>query len=316
VQYPLHVLKSDGTWKSFTLTPQVSGSSDCKVEHVMVDSRGYKWMNFPRGLPDNPLLAVFDDNHTIDNQGDDRIARVEVNYIYSEAEPASSAVTAIAEDLDGAIWLGTDGGIKVLYYPENVFTQTNVFYPQYIVVTQNGYNGLLLGNDRINAIAVDGANRKWIGTESSGIFLISANGREELLHFTTDNSPLFSNNITTIAIDKETGEVFIGTTYGLISYMGDATFGKEAFEECKVFPNPVREDYHGTIAVRGLMENALCKIVDAEGKLVWQGYANGGELVWNGHDHRGTRPATGVYYVLMVNPEGKEKKVAKFLMIH
>ena len=316
--YPLHVLKNNGTWKSFSLLPAASaGITDRKPEHVLVDSRGYKWITFTR--PDNaqnPLLVAFDDRGTIDNTTDDRIARVEVNYNSSEAEPFSYIVTCIAEDKEGAIWLGTRTGIKVIYYPENVFTKNGVYYAQYIKFYQNGYVELLLRNEEITAIAVDGANRKWIGTAEAGLFLVSANGTESLLHFTDENSPLFSNTITSLAIDHSNGELFIGTANGLLSYRSDATWGHETYDECKVFPNPVREGYTGKVAVSGLMDNSFCKITDAEGKLVWQGYANGGELIWNCQDFYGNRPATGVYYVMASNPTGKEKKVAKFLFIH
>jgi ligand-binding sensor domain-containing protein len=314
--YPLHVLKSDGTWKSFSLMPaaNVSSLTDKKPEHVLVDSRGYKWITFSR--PFEGLVVAFDDNGTIDNPSDDRIARVEVNYNSSDAEPASRVITCIAEDKDGSIWLGTTTGIKVFYYPENVFTKNGVYYAQYIKFFQNGYVELLLKNEKITAIAVDGANRKWIGTAGAGLFLVSENGTESLLHFTEENSPLFSNSITSLAIDHSNGEVFIGTINGLLSYRGDATWGNETYDECKVFPNPVREGYTGPVAVSGLIDKSFCKITDAEGKLVWQGYANGGELIWNCQDFYGNRPATGVYYVMASNPVGKEKKVAKFLFIH
>ncbi|MDR1345667.1 MAG: hypothetical protein LBK03_03070 [Bacteroidales bacterium] len=315
--YPLHVLKSDGTWKSFSLIPAANvPDEDRKPEHVLVDSRGYKWITFSRPSQGSPLVVAFDDRGTIDNTSDDRMARVVVNYNSSDAEPANSVITCIAEGKDGAIWLGTLTGIKVIYYPENVFTQNGVYYAQYIKFLQNGYVELLLGNEKITAIAVDGANRKWIGTATAGLFLVSENGTESLLHFTEENSPLFSNNITSLAIDHSNGEVFIGTINGLLSYRGDATWGNESYDECKVFPNPVREGYTGPVAVSGLMDNSFCKITDAEGKLVWQGYAHGGELIWNCQDFYGKRPATGVYYVMSSNPAGKEKRVAKFLFIH
>ena len=36
----------------------------------------------------------------------------------------SSTVYCIAEDLDGEIWIGTDKGVKVIYYPSKVFDGT------------------------------------------------------------------------------------------------------------------------------------------------------------------------------------------------
>jgi hypothetical protein len=182
-------------------------------------------------------------------------------------------------------------------------------------IGDTSYVQILLEFEYVTCIAVDAANRKWIGTRSAGVFFVSPNGTQELFHFTTDNSPLFSNQINDIKINPENGEVFFATEGGLISYKGTATMGKENYKEALVYPNPVRENYYGPIAVKGLMEDSFCKITDAAGKLVWQGYAYGGQLIWNGKDFYGKRPATGVYFVMASSKTGKEKTVAKFLFI-
>ena len=162
---------------------------------------------------------------------------------------------------------------------------------------------------------MDGANRKWIGTSKAGGFLMSENGQEQLLHFTAEDDPLFSNQIVSINIDQLSGEVFFATSKGLVSYRGTATAGHATYEDLPVFPNPVPHGYAGVITVGGLKENSLCKIADSSGKLVWQGYSDGGQLVWDGKDHYGRRPATGVYYVMASDEKGKEKIVTKFVFV-
>ena len=272
----------------------------------MVDSRNYKWIVLPR---DNKLL-VYDDNKTINNPNDDRIASVNLNAM---ANIETSSVNCVVEDKDGQIWIGCNLGIKVIYNPSSVFK--NTLYAQNILIKQINYVQNLFEFEEVTCIAVDDANRKWVGTAKSGVFLISENGDDQLLHFTEENSPLLSNRIYKVTINRETGEVFIATAGGLISYMGTATAGREDYSEVTVFPNPVRETYHGVITVRGLMENSFCKIADAAGNLVWQGYANGGELTWDGKDFYGKRPATGVYFVFSSSSTGKMKNVAKILFI-
>ncbi|HRR04500.1 MAG TPA: Por secretion system protein, partial [Bacteroidales bacterium] len=149
----------------------------------------------------------------------------------------------------------------------------------------------------------------------AGAFLISANGTEELLHLNEKNSPLFSNQINDIIIDNTNGEIFFATDKGIISYRGTASEAKEDYNDVMVFPNPVRENYQGTISVSGLMYHSFCKIVDAAGNLVWQGFAEGGQLNWNGKDFYGKKPATGVYYVFSSDETGKQRNVAKILFI-
>ena len=173
----------------------------------------------------------------------------------------------------------------------------------------------LLDNEEIRAIAIDAANRKWIGTGNSGVYLLSANGRETIHHFTVDNSPLSSNKIESIVIQEETGEVFFSTQDGLISYRSDATVGKKSFEKVEVFPNPIRPDFQGLITVRGLVANTEVRIVDQSGLLVFSGVATGGSIVWDGMNFANHPVGSGVYYVFSVNADGTEHGSTKFMII-
>ena len=313
-QKMLKMLEPNGTWHAFNITSGVVANDMTEVvaEQLLIDSHGYKWVNFPRDATYNRYhLIAFSDNGTYDNYGDDRLARIDMNVA---AEVNSSSVYCMAEDLDGEIWIGTDKGIKVIYYPEKVFNGNA--YPRNILLEQDGYVSVLLEYEQVTAIAVDGANRKWIGTNKAGVFLMSENGQEQLLHFTAEDNPLFSNQIESICIDQLSGEVFFATAKGLVSYRGTATAGFETYEDVLVYPNPVPHDYAGMIAVKGLKTNSLCKITDSAGRLVWQGYSHGGQLVWDGKDHYGNRPASGVYYVMASDEDGKEKIVTKFVFVN
>ncbi len=301
---PIAVLQPNGNWQAITLSSYAN--SNVAVSQIMVDSRNYKWIVLPRA---NKLL-VYDDNKTIGNTNDDRITSVNMNAM---ANIETSGINCVVEDKSGEIWIGCNLGIKVVYNPSSVFKST--LYAQNILIKQINYVQNLFEFEEVTCITVDDANRKWVGTAKSGVFLISENGDKQLLHFTEENSPLLSNKIYNITINRTTGEVFFATSRGLISYMGTATAGSEDYSEVTVFPNPVRETYHGVITVRGLMDHSFCKIADAAGNLVWQGYANGGELTWDGKDFYGKRPATGVYFVFASDSTGKKRNVAKILFI-
>ncbi|MBR4135341.1 MAG: T9SS type A sorting domain-containing protein [Bacteroidales bacterium] len=313
--YMLKMLEPNGTWHQYNITRGVLVSSTVGVvaKDLLVDSRNYKWVTFPRGSSLNRYnLVVFNENGTYDNQGDDQFIAINMN---ATAEVTSTTVNCIAEDLDGEIWLGTDKGIKVIYYPQNVFKGTAT--PRNILLEQDGYVSVLFEWENVTAIAVDGANRKWIGTSKAGAFLMSEDGQKQLMHFTAEDHPLFSNQINHICIDDLSGEVFFATDKGLVSYRGDAIRGFEEYQdELFIYPNPVRSGYSGVVAIRGLKENSLCKITDSLGKLVWQGFSNGGQVVWNCTDYYGNRPATGVYYVMVSDENGKEHVAGKFLFIH
>lgn len=303
--YPLAVLKTDGTWQRFTLSSYISGYSTTLTD-ILIDSRGYKWIVKPR---ENTII-VLDDNNTISDLSDDQMTSINMN---AAANIETSTINCIAEDKRGEIWIGCNQGVKVIYNPSQVFKGTA--YPQNILIEQINHVQNLFEFEEVTSIAVDDADRKWVGTAKSGVFLISSDGKEQIHHFTEENSPLLSNKIFNICINRESGEVFFATSKGLISYRGTATEGKEDYSDVIVVPNPVRENFRGTITVSGLKENSFCKIVDAAGNLVWQDYANGGTLAWDGKDFYGNRPATGVYFVFSSDENGKQKNVAKILFI-
>lgn len=171
-------------------------------------------------------------------------------------------------------------------------------------------------NVHINCIAVDGANRKWIGTEGNGVYLLSADGVSTLHQFSTQNSPLPSDYILSIAIHPETGEVFMGTDQGLVSYRSDATEGKSDYEQVYVFPNPVRPEYQGVITVTGLMENSQVRITDLKGNVMSTGTSLGGQYVWDGRNRSGNRVATGIYLVYCASEDGLEYANTRFMVLN
>ena len=223
----------------------------------------------------------------------------------------------LLETAEGDIWIGTKVGPFVLDYA-NRYTP-NVALTQVKVPRNDGsnYADYLLSGVNISCMAIDGGGRKWFGTNGFGVYLISADNMTQLEYFTMDNSPLLSDNIESIAINNETGEVFFGTDKGLCSYMSDAT--EAAIEMVKdnvyAYPNPVVPGYDGLITIVGLSLDADVKILSASGQLVAQGRSNGGTFTWNGCDRSGRRVASGIYMVAAATSEGKKGTVCKIAVI-
>lgn len=172
-----------------------------------------------------------------------------------------------------------------------------------------------MATDVVTVIAVDGANRKWVGTESSGLYLLSADGQNQIKHFTTENSPLFSDNISSLNINDVTGEVFIGTEKGLLSYQSDAVPGeKENCGDLTVYPNPVMVGYDGDVAVKGVISNGTVKITDVSGGLVFEGKSLGGQAVWDGKNLKGEKVKSGVYIVYSADSTGQFRCTTKLMI--
>ncbi len=224
----------------------------------------------------------------------------------------------MAEDLDGRIWCGTIGGLFVINDPRQYFEDDFRF--EQVKIARNDGSGLadyLLNGVSITCIAVDGANRKWIGTQGNGLYLVSPDGQEMLQHFQSEDTPLLSNNIQCLAIHPVTGMVMIGTDVGLCSYVSDATEAEEELiaDNIIAYPNPVKPDYTGPITIKGLTLDSEVKICSSTGQLVWSGTSNGGSFTWNGCNKQGKRVSSGVYHVIANNAEGKKAVITRIIMI-
>jgi hypothetical protein len=220
----------------------------------------------------------------------------------------SKAVRSVTIDHDGYVWVGTDAGVAYFFSSQEVFT-TSVDAVKPIFE-----NRFLLKSEKIKAIAVDGGNRKWMGTEN-GVWLFNPTGEELVYNFTTENSPLISNIINDIEINDETGEVFFATDKGIVSYRSDATRSTSSFQSVKIFPNPVTAQFTGTIGISGLATDAIVKVTDVSGKLVWQTQANGGTATWNLQDVQGRKVSTGIYVVFAATQDAAENVVGKIAIV-
>ena len=291
----LHVLNpSTDTWRTVAGSPFYPGFDN--LDRLVLDDFGAVWLTQAR-KGGSGLMAYDDVNKT-------------PPIYFSEAnELPSNRIFALAKDRKGAIWVTTDKGVAFIDDPSSVFTTTNP------VFTKPSFNGFpTLTDEVVRSIAIDGANRKWFGTDR-GLWLFDENATKMLLHFTTDNSPLPSNQITDVAVNDKTGDVFVATPGGVVSYRGSATITEGKPACAKVSPNPVRTNFTGQVGISGLANNGTVKITDVTGKLVYQATANGGTITWNLADYNGRKVQSGVYLVLSSDADGKNGCVSKIAVV-
>ena len=274
-----------------------------------------KWIPSYRGGG----IIVWDDNGTITDTSDDKSIFLskfpDLDNVGSFINPVD--LYCLTQDRNGVFWVGSDMGPLLFYNPSRAFE------PDYtcsrVKIPRNDGTDLadyLLENEKIKAIAVDGANRKWIGTATSGLYLMSENGQETIHHFTTSNSPLLSNDILSLAINPVSGEVFIGTGNGLISFQSDAAEPTDIYSDVYAYPNPVRENYNGIITITGLVEKTQVKITDINGNLIYQTISNGRIATWDGKDAHGRKVNTGIYLAICANEDGTQNTITKIMVIN
>ena len=298
----IHVYQPDGKWTGFT---NPFGMTDAGT--LEIDDIGQIW-----GTTKNANgLFVYNPGSSLTSSTDDRWKQYKAGTGIGNLP--SNQVNCAAKDKNGFIWVGTDRGIGIIQCVENIFTAAgcDALLP---VVQQDRFAGLLFKDENVQTIAVDGADRKWVGTQN-GVWLISATGEKVIYRFSTNNSPLLGNDISKISIDPLTGEVFIATNNGLCSFRSTATEAVTAQQKVLVFPNPVPPGYSGSIAIRGLTNNALVKITNLYGALVYQTRSLGGQAIWDGKNTNGTKVASGVYLIICRDDSGAEKIATKITIV-
>ena len=298
------VRKKDGTMHAFTIPFSVPENG---VSQIITDDFHQLWIVSPKG---NGLFC-FNYGSSIENTGDDRWKWYRAGR--GSGNLPDNDVLSIAMDKNSIIWVGTARGVGLIQCAQEAFSPAGceAVLP---VVQQDNFAGYLFSNERVQSIAVDGADRKWIATQH-GVWLISADGEKTIYRFTQENSPLVSDDVTQIAINGNTGEVFFSTPNGICSFRSTATEGTSTNSNVLVFPNPVPPGYNGTIAIRGVANNSIVKITELDGRLVYQARALGGQAIWNGKNYKGVTTATGIYLVVIRDDAGNEKMVTKIVFI-
>ncbi len=280
---PIAVLTDEGTWHSFSVT------SDKKTSDIIVDESGNVWCVIGGNTGG---VMVLNPGNSIADPSDDLPSRfISLN----NSEIQSNLVSSVVEDLDGSVWVGTAEGAVV--FDCGISATESSCEGNRPKVLEGVELGRLLETEDVQAIAVDGANRKWFGTRN-GIFVQSPNGEDQVARFNEENSPLFDNNIKAMTYNGNTGEMVISSNKGLQSFKTETTGATNRHaSQVYAYPNPVRPDYQGPIAIKGLARDAEVRITDIDGQLVYKTTALGGQAIWDGQDLNGQVVAGGVYLV-------------------
>lgn len=304
-------------WNSYSFEGLYSdGNDEWGFSDIVIDNSGVVWM----GGYKYGLIGY-----------DYKSGASQIKSLSEESQNMpTTIVSAVALDNSNQLWIGTIRGLRVLYNTSTFFTDNGVEASE-IIILEDGVAEELLVDEYISSIEVDGSNNKWIGTIGSGIFYFSSDGQETIYHFTKDNSPLPSNNITDISIDSSNGKVFIATDSGLVAFKSGSSSTKETYEDAYVYPNPVRPTFNITddlVKIKGLTENVNIKITDVEGNLVAEAQSNvnlnysgynleidGGTAFWNGKNLANNVVHSGVYIIMLSDTETFETKVLKLMII-
>lgn len=296
----LKVLRTNGQWQSYAMDKILDVPEENNYGAIVIDKNGTKW------------LATSEDGVVGFNENGTTFKKMTVG-VDTGNLPISN-VRTVALDTRNQLWIGTSKGLRVLNSVNNFLSDTPLKANPVIIIDDNLPQELLF-EQFITSIVIDGANNKWIGTADAGLFLVSPNGQETKYHFTTSNSPLPSNTINDIDINGITGEVFIATSKGMISFKGVSTTANDDLSKAYVYPNPVRPDFQGTVKIAGLLDKANVKITDVGGNLVYETTSEGGTIEWDTTAFGKYKVASGVYMIFISAQDGVETTIKKVMII-
>jgi hypothetical protein len=312
--FPLNVYEaSSNTWSHFESVPI---NSDELYFRIFIDSNDHLWIPLIDVSNNGQGLLIIDTGSDIQSSSDDTYRKLSTGE--NNGNLPDDNVTAVVEDKEGEVWIGTPRGIARFIFPDFIVSSNNPseFRAQWLINSDTAAaSRFLLRDVNVASIAVNNANQKWIGSRNQGVWLLNEDGSEILRRFTRNNSPLLSDNIQDITIDERTGEVFFSTDLGLISFTDVAKEPTSKMEELKVFPNPYVYDKHNQITIENLSDQTTIRIVGADGSVFNEFESRGGRTVWDGRTADGKELSSGVYFVIALDASNNEKGIGKVVII-
>ncbi len=306
-----HQQPGDEDW---TPIAKVSEANGLEYESLFIDSFDQKWIPLESTSTNGVGLLVINTNQTLD-VSDDTAVRLTTD-TYNGNLP-DNKVKVIVEDKNNEVWIGTERGIARFLFPEFVIDGSSQERQAQWLINEDTsqVSRFLLRDVNVSAMAVSPSNEKWIGSENQGLWLLNEEGSKILKRFTTENSPLFSNAIISIAVDENTGEVFIATDKGLISYQGISRVSTSAMSELKVYPNPFTYDSHSEIIIDDLSDESTITILGVDGTAIHRFESNSSRTTWDGRNREGRKLGSGVYYIVAVDNDTGKKGIGKVVII-
>ncbi len=297
----LAVLTPDSTWYHFSI-PAAQGQYFDQNFNLAIDQYDTKWFSsYYSGLTG---LFFFNENKTFNNPNDDVSG-----YLSTSDGLNSNSISSVVVDQRGDVWVGTNAGVNIITNTGGIFDGGK----SSLIITSI----FSLRQQIVTCMAVDPINDKWIGT-NQGLVLVNSDGTSVLSEYTTANSPLLSNNITSIAVDPNSGTVYVGTDAGLTSFKTSAVKPVDSFTKLFVYPSPfvIKDGAVNNLTIDGLISNSEIKIISITGKLINDFQSPGGRIAnWNGRDSNGNLVNTGVYLIVAFDKDGTNVTTSKVAVL-
>ncbi len=285
---------------------------------------GYKRMTFDIGAGDTKVFSAgnYGDLLVVWNNNEDlslnQYRTFESFLDHDNKYYSTYGWVYIKADNNGIIWIGTVSGV-ISFDPREAFNSDFRINRNKVTIDEGApVSEILLEGTQVNCIDCDAQNRKWIATNTAGLYLVSADGSEIIKHFNKSNSVLPTDQIYSVCCNRATNSVLVVTPGGVLEYFYDATTSASDYSNVYAYPNPVQSNFTGYVTINGLMDNSNVVITDAAGAVVASTTSTGGTALWDACDSNKVPVKTGMYKVYAAQgttPSTSGKPVTKIAVI-
>lgn len=301
---PLFVVRTpSGSYETIYNCTSSGRRTTFKME---VDLNGTKWVGSSGadvklyGAEAAIGLTYYNDRGTLSDRTDDICGLLNTN----NSDLLSNTQTALVNDKQGNLWVGSVGGVNRIVNPSAVLGTSSP-----III-----NVRSMSNQNVREIVVDAVNNKWIAT-ADGLFVLDSEGEEVIMTINKDNSPLPTNELYSLEYDENSGKIYIGTDQGMYSVQTSAVKPLETYS-VKTYPQPFDNRQDDVLTIEGLAENSDIRIVTINGELVKKKKVNSRITTWDGRNEFGQKVSPGVYLLYAVSETKDDSQVVKIAIVN
>ncbi|MBM2814180.1 MAG: putative periplasmic ligand-binding sensor domain protein [Ignavibacteria bacterium] len=263
---------------------------------LAIDRYGTKWL----GSEEDGLgLYYFNEMGTPDNPKDDKF-----DMLTTSNKLISNIQRALAFDKSGWLWIGTVFGVSVLHNPDFVISG---FQP---IIQKEVF---ILKGQKINDILVDPLNNKWFAT-NSGIWILNEDGSDTIATYNTSNSPLATNEILSLALNEQTGTLYIGTRNQLYMASTQSVQPLESYS-LNCYPQPFYSGLDKELFIDGLAADSDVRILTSNGEFIRSITTRSKITTWDGRDSSGNLVSSGIYLIVTSSSSTNTSSVGKIAVI-
>ncbi|MCP4632124.1 MAG: hypothetical protein GY855_04295 [candidate division Zixibacteria bacterium] len=286
IPHAVFIFSEDSSWSQIQLTTE--GLSSNSFRSIVVEN--------------GKALFMTIDGIDILNYGSNIKDTTDYQWMHFDESSGlyNSQCTDAAVDLDGTVWIGTEGGLN--YYDVDFEELDSLTLPF-------GFGPM------VTDIEIDGTGNKWIAT-SSGLVKLSPDNRAWTT-YSSETSGLVDDDIVSLSLIKSTGILWIGTKAGMSCFDTGLEQPSADLSDIGTYPSPAGPKFSSRVYFSRVPFGAVVYIYNIAGEKIREISSgnDGGLTSWNYLNDSGEICAAGVYIYYITTSNNEYSHTGKLVLI-